>query len=158
MNNDVVILGVGNVLQSDDGAGVRALRALQADPPPGALLVEIGAAILDAVPFLEGARRAIILDAVQGGGRPGRVYVLDADALESARPATSLHGFGVLDAFRLLCPGSVLPPVVIVGVEPDRLGYGTELSAPVEAAIPLLAETARAIAARARPVLEGACA
>ncbi|MBP7830032.1 MAG: hydrogenase maturation protease [Kiritimatiellae bacterium] len=158
MNNDVVILGVGNVLQSDDGAGVRALRALQADPPPGALLVEIGVAILDAGPFLEGARRAIILDAVQGGGRPGRVYVLDADELESARPATSLHGFGVLDAFRLLCPGSVLPPVVIVGVEPARLGYGTKLSAPVAAALPRLVETARALAARARAIAEGVCA
>lgn len=157
MKNELVIIGAGNTLKSDDGAGVQALRLLQADPPPGAKLVEAGTAVLDAVPYMEGAGMVVILDAVHGGGEPGQVYVLDAEDIQSARQSTSVHGFGLLDAFRLLAPGIPLPPATIIGVEPASLDYGTELSPAVAASLYLMAETARSIAGRARPPVEGVC-
>ena len=65
MKKDVVILGAGNLLRSDDGAGVQALWLLRKNPPEGARLVDIGTAVLDAVAHIEQAGLVVILDAVQ---------------------------------------------------------------------------------------------
>ncbi len=55
-----LILGMGNLLLGDEGVGVHAVRALLKDGcPPGIEILEIGTAILDALPALETAGRVI---------------------------------------------------------------------------------------------------
>jgi len=149
MKKDTVILGAGNLLRSDDGAGVHALWLLRKEPPAGARLIDIGTAVLDAVPLIEQAGLVVILDAVQGGGEAGEVYVLRPDDVARGGNAASVHSLGLLESYRMLCPGRPLPPSVIVGVEPASLGYGTELSSAVAAALPRMAEAVKSIAERA---------
>ena len=71
MDGEWVILGVGNLLMSDDGVGIHAVRELLRDPPAGARIVESGTDFLSALPILESARRVLVLDAVRGKGAPG---------------------------------------------------------------------------------------
>jgi len=143
MTPRIVILGIGNLLMSDDGVGVHAARALAADPSLGAEAVDAGTDVLSTLPYLEQATHALILDAVCGGGAPGTLYCLREDDLSLRNAPESAHAVGLLAARRLLPPGAPWPEVRIVGVEPERLGYGLDLSPAVAAALPRLERLSR---------------
>ena len=70
-----LIIGLGNELLGDEGVGVHVAHLLQNTELPGSTKVlEVGTAILDALPELEQAKRVIVLDAMKGEGVPGTVY------------------------------------------------------------------------------------
>ena len=144
MKHDLVIFGIGNLLLSDDGVGVHAARLLAADPPPGTEVVDAGTDFLSALPYLEQARRALIIDAVQGGGAPGTLYRLTEDDL-APQHARTAHATNLLAARNLLAPGAA-PDILVLGIEPDTLDYGMELSPAVAAALPCVIAQARALA------------
>lgn len=134
--SDILILGIGNLLLSDDGFGIHAIRALQLAPPPGALLVDGGTAVLHMLPFVEKARRVLVLDAVRAGGRPGDVYRMDIEETLPRDWRISMHALGIREALQTLSPGIKPPPMTVIGVEPQSLDYGMELSAAVKTALP----------------------
>ena len=70
--SDTVVLGVGNLLLGDEGVGVHAARALLAGDLHDAEVLDVGTAILDALPALERARFIVVIDAVEAGGTPAR--------------------------------------------------------------------------------------
>ena len=145
MGADLVILGVGNLLMADDGVGVHAARELALDPPGGAGVVDAGTDYLSALPFLEQARRVLVLDAVRGGAAPGTLHRLGPDEI-AMRPASGgAHVTSVLEARRLLPPGAPWPDITVLGVEPAVVDYGLALSASVAAALPRLVAAARRI-------------
>ena len=80
----VAVLGMGNLIYSDDGAGLRALRQLEKDPalPAGVDIVDGSAAGLPVVNLIENAERLLILDAVHVGAVPGTVVRLDDSDLK----------------------------------------------------------------------------
>ena len=137
----VVVLGLGNVLMQDDGVGVHAAWALMADPPAGCDVIEVGTAPLYVLDDIERAGKVIAIDAVDTGHAAGTVarFVLDEDA----RPhASSLHDLGLASALALL-PPETRPPAVVLGVVPERIETGLELSETVAAALPRLLEEVR---------------
>lgn len=146
-NDRVLVLGLGNWLMSDDGIGVHAVRALAEDPPAGADLVDAGTAVLDALPLVEAADRVLLLDAVTAGGPPGTVCTFDARDATAARPALSLHSLDLPSALACFGRGPGPREIRVLGVEPARIGYGTELSTAVRAALPALTSAARRIIA-----------
>lgn len=136
-----VVIGIGNILMGDDGAGVHAARLLRGRLPAGVELVEGGVCTLDLLGFLDGRDKAVFIDAIDAGDRPGSVYRFNPDRLrELKNPASSLHDLGVYElilAARLLdqCPGEL----VIISVQIGRVEAGTELSPAVAGALPGLA-------------------
>ncbi|MCX7009716.1 MAG: hydrogenase maturation protease [Kiritimatiellaeota bacterium] len=144
MKHDLVIFGIGNLLMSDDGVGVHAARALASAPPPGAEVVDAGTDFLSALPYLENARRVLVIDAVRGGGAPGTLYHLTEDDL-APQHDRSAHATSLLAARNLLAP-SATAEVRILGIEPDVLDYGMELSPAVAAALPRVVAQARELA------------
>ena len=147
MTPRIVILGVGNLLMSDDGVGVHAARALAADPPPGVQVVDAGTDVLSTLPFLESATHALIIDAVRGGGAPGTLYRLPEAGLSACGGTTTAHAVSVAASRHLLPPGTPWPELHILGVEPLSLDYGLTLSPSVAAALPQLDRLSREIAA-----------
>ena len=145
MDGEWVILGVGNLLMSDDGVGIHAVRELLRDPPAGASIVETGTDFLSALPILESARRVLILDAVRGKGAPGSIYRLEPDDVELRPETGSAHATSVFEAKRFLPPGAPWPDITVLGVEPLVLDYGMALSKPVADALPRLVARAREI-------------
>lgn len=144
MKHDLVIFGIGNLLMGDDGVGVHAARLLASAPPPGAEVVDAGTDFLSALPYLQNARRVLVIDAVRGGGAPGTLYHLTENDL-APQHDRSAHATSLLAARNLLAPGASAE-VRILGVEPDVLGYGMELSPAVAAAVPLVVAQARTLA------------
>lgn len=145
MDEDLIILGVGNLLMSDDGVGIHAVRELLRNPLAGACIVDVGTDFLSALPYLERARRALILDAAQGRGAPGSIYRLAPEDVELRPAGGSAHATSVLEARRFLPPGAPWPEITVLGVEPFVLEYGMALSPPVAEALPRLVAWARKI-------------
>jgi hydrogenase maturation protease len=132
-----LILGLGNVLMSDDGVGVHAVRALVSEGLSPHQCIEVGTAVLKAQELLEEAESVIVIDAIQANGKPGTVYCMDAHDAALSRRET-LHDLSIAGVLRLI-PKAMRPRVQIVGVEPDCLDYGMSLSNTVaEAMTPLL--------------------
>jgi len=138
-----VILGIGNELLGDEGVGVHAARSLAATSLPGHVkVVEVGTAILDALPELEQADRIIVLDAMRNDNPPGTVYKIPLDQCSGSVTIASMHGF---DIFRVmaLAGRTTPPPVTVFGVEPQLIGWSVELSPPVAEALPDLLDAVR---------------
>lgn len=134
-----LILGLGNVLMSDDGVGVHAVRALVSEGLSPDRCIEVGTAVLRAQGYLEDAESVIAIDAIQAEGEPGTVYCMDVDDAALSRRET-LHDLSLVGVLKLI-PEAKRPRVRIVGVEPECLDYGMSFSKTVVKAMkPLLAK------------------
>ena len=143
MSKKTLVLGIGNLLLGDEGVGVHAARALlREDCPRDVEILEIGTAILDALPALEKADRVIVLDAMKYDGNPGTVYRIPLGRCKGSRCIASMHGF---DIFRVLAlTGREAPPEVLVfGVEPLHVGWSMELSPQVANSLAFLLESVK---------------
>lgn len=138
-----MIAGVGNELLSDDGVGVHAVRALQREGMPGVEVAEIGTAVLHGLGLLEEADRVLVIDAAKGGRPPGTIYLFDASGRGRPEAVTSIHAMGLREAASLLLGGKRAPSFTVLGVEPQTLEHGMNLSGPVQAAMPRLVQLAR---------------
>ncbi len=139
-----VVIGIGNPYRRDDGIG----PAL-ADRLTGLGLSNVDVRVLDGEPtgLLDawtGAALAIIVDAVIcQPARPGRIHRTTLPRLTGA-PATSSHGLGIPEAIELGRALDRLPDHLIVyAVEAADVGFGTELSPEVAAALPELLDAIR---------------
>lgn len=132
------IIGVGNVLLSDEGVGVHAVRRLlQGEVPPDVLVLDGGTEGLGLMDVIVGLERLVVIDAIRGGGAPGTVYCVDWDELQGAgarhRPVTTAHQVSLADVFTHVSLVATLPRTTLVGVEPDSLDHGLELTPSVQA-------------------------
>jgi hydrogenase maturation protease len=142
----ILVAGLGNLLLGDDGVGVHLVRALEGGAPRGVMAVEVGTAVLDALPLFERADKVLALDAMEAGGAPGDLYLFPLE--DAADPAVkpSLHDFGLRSAFEFL-PGR-RPEALVLGVEPGEIAYSLDLSPAVAAALPRALAEIRSILER----------
>ncbi len=135
----LLVLGIGNLLMSDDGVGVHAVRELRKQVRAGVLVTEVGTAILEAVPLLEWADRVLVIDALQAGAEPGTLYFAHLSQIQRCSPL-SLHDVDLAAALALVRP-SKQPEIHVLGVEPESLELGLELTERVRKAIPSIIST-----------------
>ncbi|MEW5762531.1 MAG: hydrogenase maturation protease [Bacillota bacterium] len=149
MRGKIVVLGCGNLLAGDDGVGVEVLRRLEEEGvPPGVELVEAGAPGLGLLELMLGAEKAVIVDAVAGGGPPGEVVRWREEELPApAGRAPSVHGVGIREALawgRQAAAGAMPREVVVIGVRVARTGaWHMGLSPEVAAAVSRAARAVR---------------
>ncbi len=144
--NGILVAGIGNIFQSDDGFGSEVARLLLAGPPvpEGVRIVDYGIrGVHLAYDLLDGCEAAILIDATSQGGDPGTLYVIepDVDAIETE---TGLAEAGIVDAHGM-DPASVITllrslggrinRLLVVGCEPADIDDGIGLSEPVAGAV-----------------------
>jgi hydrogenase maturation protease len=131
-----LVLGLGNFLLADEGVGVHvAQRLLEQAPLEGAVVLDVGTAVLDAMPALAAADRIIVIDAMMGGGAPGTIYRVPFEDCRRSGAIGSVHGFDIKSVLHLL--GRREPPeIVVIGIEPEVIGWSLELSESVAAVLP----------------------
>ena len=143
----VAIIGIGNNLLTDDGAGIHALHAFASDNTADDIDCidggTVGLALLDRLAALDGL---IALDAMILGKEPGTVTVLQDEDMDShlRNQRGSVHEVGLsdlMDALRLC--GELPQHRALIGIEPAAMDWGTEPTAAVAAAVPLAADRAR---------------
>ena len=148
-----LILGLGNPLREDDGIGLRVVQDLATrDLPDDVEIMDGGTRGLELVTLLEGRRRVIVVDAAEMGREPGDVkrFSMAEAHLPGTEKQLSVHSAGLGDALLLAEALGVLPQeLVIFGIQPASLEWGTTLSPKLERTIPrvvggILAELAKA--------------
>jgi len=135
-----VIFGIGNTLMADDGAGVQALELLTGIPD-NVDLVEMATGGMTLLHNFEGVDKAIIVDAVDFGGKPGEVRIFTPDEVNTIKTVGySLHDLDILKVLELAKQMGTLPrEVFIAAIQPGSLEMGEGLSPEVERALPELA-------------------
>jgi hydrogenase maturation protease len=135
-----VVLGVGNVMMKDDGAGVWIVRSLveRYRFPPGVRLVEGGVGGIGLLPILAGAEAALIVDAVDRGDPPGTLFRIDAGELPAANGTRiSAHEIGLVELLDTARFMGCCPRTRIVGIQPsDCRSAGKSLTPAVRRAVP----------------------
>ena len=140
MTRSVAIVGIGNNLLTDDGAGIHALNVFAAQCADDDVdCIDGGTVGLGLLDRLAGLRGLIALDAMILGKSPGSVTVLEGENMDShlRRQHGSVHELGLsdlLDALRL--SGELPAHRALVGIEPADMDWGTEPTDIVAAALP----------------------
>lgn len=138
------MLGLGNILLSDEGVGVRVVERLleQYDFPEGVRVMDGGTLGLDLLPYVEDASRLLVVDAVQARKPPGTLVRMMGDEIPIFLDASKVspHQEGLQDLLAVAVLKGYLPDeVVFWGAQIESLGVGLELSAPVAAQVDALA-------------------
>lgn len=139
----IVILGVGNLLLSDEGIGVHvANKLMEMELPSGVEVIEGGTDGFRLMNVVTDADRVIVVDAVKGGGEPGSIYRFNIDDVPSFPESykTSVHQIGILEVIHLSEFLGTPPETTIIGVEPKSLDMSMELSPEVQDKIPRIIE------------------
>jgi hydrogenase maturation protease len=139
-----VIIGVGNPMRGDDGVGLRIARELRGRVAGKAAVdvVELCAGGLRLMEAMAGYDRAIVIDAMESGGRAGTVHRLSADELSGTRNASSTHDGSLGAAFALGRVAGLRVPVDVRvwAVEAGNVAaFGEGLTPEVEAAVDVVA-------------------
>lgn len=139
----ILVLGLGNLLLTDEGIGVHAAQALlRTQMPDEVTVLDVGTAILDAVFELEDADFVIVVDAVKADGSPGTVYRIPFSDMIRPDCIASMHGFD-LSRVLALTPRKTFPEVLVIGVEPAVIDWSLDLSPQVAEALPIVLEQVR---------------
>jgi len=131
---------VGNILLRDEGIGPYLIRELKTMSLPGNVeLVDAGIATFSLVYLLEDRKKIIIVDAAKGGEKPGSIYRLLPEQIETEKNSPfSLHDIGLMDI--LMTKRKKTNNLVIIGVEPEKIAWGTEISLCLKERIPKIIE------------------
>jgi hydrogenase maturation protease len=142
MQMNILVLGVGNLLLQDEGAGVRALNEFMGnyDIPDGVEFLDGGTSGLELLHHIEGRDCLVILDVVKSGKAPGTVIRMEGEQVPALlRQKISHHQLGLSDLLATAQLTGALPgKLVLLGVEPKSLDTGLELSDEVTRGVAVL--------------------
>ncbi len=135
----VLVLGLGNPLMGDDGAGLLILDALRrAAPVDERVTFEDGGTLgMTLLPLIEDARAVLLLDATHTGERPGTVIVRRKNELPGFfSRILSPHQIGLREVLGAaqLC-GTLPEQLALVGIEAACVEFGKEPGEDVRTAL-----------------------
>jgi hydrogenase maturation protease len=137
-----VVLGIGNLIMQDEGVGVRVVEALQRDHamPDGVTLIDGGTSAMEMLDELSDLDHLIVVDAINAGEPPGTLLRIEGEDVPSFfRTRLSPHQIGLPDVMASLeFLGAQPKKMVILGVQPQTMELGMELTPVVAAQVPAL--------------------
>jgi hydrogenase maturation protease len=146
-HNDIVVIGIGQALRGDDGAGLEAVRCWQKRFPRTAASVRveiIGSPGLELLDLLQGTCAAILVDALQASSPPGSIVRLAPEDLSSfSSSERSAHGWGLAETLQL---GLVLHPVlanvkmILLGIVGSEFNLGAEINPRIRSVLDTVAD------------------
>ena len=147
MNSEqrTAVVGIGNLIRTDDGFGVHALKWLQRDLriPDGVTFIDGGTCGIELLAYISDSTHLLFLDSIDVGEAAGTVVRMENRQLCGLPCAASVHQVGLADLLATLPLVSEKPrEIVLVGVQPASTDWGTELTARVEAALGPVVEAA----------------
>ncbi|MFH1370205.1 MAG: HyaD/HybD family hydrogenase maturation endopeptidase [Planctomycetota bacterium] len=145
---DTVVIGLGNLLLSDEGIGIHLVRRLsdRQDKFPKVDFLDAGSAGMNLLHLIANRKKAIIIDCAKMGAKPGIMLRFTPDEVQSVKKLSqySLHEADILQVIKLSeqlgeCPQEI----VFFGIEPEKLEPGQELSETLSVKIADYVETIR---------------
>jgi hydrogenase maturation protease len=137
-----LVLGIGNPIVTDDGAGLKIARQIK-ERNPELEVIEACSGALGLLDDVAGYDKLIIIDSVKTeGGKTGELYKLELEDLQPTLEHATSHGLDIASAFKLgKGLGYKMPhSVIIYAVEiKDNTNFGEECTKEVAEKIPLIA-------------------
>ena len=121
---EVMVLGIGCILFSDEGFGVRVVEKMekQYEFSDNVLLVDGGVLGVNLLGVISKPDHLIVVDAIRNKGEPGDLYRLAGEKIpQRIRAKNSLHQVDFLEALTLCQALDKVPETVIIGVEPEDI-------------------------------------
>jgi hydrogenase maturation protease len=144
-----LVLGVGNILLADEGAGVHAMHYLEEHYDlPNTTFLDAGTLSFSLAADIADADNMIVFDAAQLGIEPGEVRVFEGPDMDEflVSGRRSVHEVGFSDLMDIARLEEVLPQrYALIGIQPEKLGWGEAPSETVRRAFPRAAANAAAL-------------
>ncbi len=118
----ILVLGVGNILFTDEGVGVRCVEKIQQeyDVSDNVELMDGGTLGTRLMDHIMSCDQLIVVDAVLGGDEPGSIYrLVGEDLRKSLAFKNSLHQTDLVDTLLMCDLAGHRPETVVIGMEPS---------------------------------------
>lgn len=140
----IAVLGLGNILLSDEGVGVHAVNILKERYafPPEVAIIDGGTMGLDLLPIFQERDRILIIDAADFRKPSGYVGTVEGDAIAAVLNAKlSVHHIGLADLlFTAKLTRETPFEVHLVGIQPHSLDVGITLSDQIQSKLDMIIE------------------
>ncbi len=128
---ETLILGIGNTLLSDEGAGIHALNHLQSQHPdiPDLNFIDGGTLSFTLAVWIEDCANLIVFDATELKQAAGTVNTFVGGAMDEFLGSTkrSAHEVGLIDLMDIARLTDHLPENrALIGIQPDKMGWGMQ--------------------------------
>lgn len=134
----ILVMGLGNLVMSDDGLGGRVITELEKryQPNPQVSLLDGGTLGLDLLPRLEGIEKLLIIDALQMDAPPGTIFRLEGDDVPRAfANKLSVHQMGLQDLLAVAeLQGHLPQQLVVIGAQAATIEMSMDFSPAIAAA------------------------
>ena len=120
----VMILGVGCILFTDEGFGVRVVEEMEKryEFSDNVSVVDGGVLGVNLLGVISQPDHLIVVDAIFNKGNPGDLYRLEGEQIpQRIRAKNSLHQVDLLEALTLCQALDKVPETVIIGIEPEDI-------------------------------------
>jgi len=128
----VTVLGVGNILLSDEGFGVRVVEHLLSRFrfSESVEVIDGGTMGYELLRFLHGTDKLILVDAIKGSRPPGTIYRFTGEEVKTYyRQKVSMHQLGIQEVLAMLEIGEKpIAQMLVLGIEPASLEMSLSLS------------------------------
>jgi hydrogenase maturation protease len=130
---DTVVIGLGNLLLSDEGIGIHLIRKLSEhqDKFPSVEFIDAGTGGMNVLHLIANRKKVVIIDCVKMGKKPGTIKRFEPADVQTVKKMMhfSLHEADILRIINLStqlgeCPNQI----IILGIEPESLELGQKLS------------------------------
>lgn len=140
MSTKISLIGLGNLLLSDEGVGVHIIEELRKnyEIPEELSVLDGGTLGLNLLPSIEGKEKIIFIDATDLQKEPGTIVIIEDENLPSfLAPKLSFHHVGLADIlFASTFQGNRPAKVILIGIQPEKLMVGLSLSETLTKKIP----------------------
>jgi hydrogenase maturation protease len=141
LNNNTLVLGIGNILLNDEGAGIHIVNRLEKEGYSGADLMDGGTGGFHLLGFIQSYKYVIIADASLDQYPAGQVRVLHPKYAKDFPHQLSAHEIGLKDLLDAAFLLGNLPDIHLVAISiKDFQEMGMELTPEIEKAIPVAVE------------------
>ncbi len=136
----ILVLGIGNVLLTDEGVGVRVIEELSNsfDFPDNVLLMDGGTLGLGLLGSIMEADSLIVIDAMHAGSNAGTIHRLtNGDLPCTVGGGNSLHEIGLAETLAAAHMLDKQLELVVLGIEPEVIDdWGTRLTDTIQRRVP----------------------
>ncbi|KUO59888.1 MAG: hypothetical protein APF84_03145 [Gracilibacter sp. BRH_c7a] len=138
LNPNIGVLALGNLLRTDEGVGIHLLEGLREHLPLDVETLDGATSGLELLDFIERHNYLIVLDAVDAGQAPGQIIQWTNDQVPRfTTKKLSLHQMGFAEVlfwgeFMGISPDEI----IVVGIQPQSLDWGIELTETIQKSVP----------------------
>ena len=139
--NETLILGIGNSLLSDEGAGIHALNLIRSEYAdiPNLTFLDGGTLSFTLAGWIEDCDSLVVFDAAELNMAPGSVRTFVGHAMDAFLGAAkrSAHEVGLMDLMDIARIMDSLPVNrALIGIQPEHTRWGMQPTQAVHRALP----------------------